>query len=34
MAYTLSTRKIQRVIDENTYNGLQATLRFRDWRKV
>ena len=34
MAYTLSTRKIQRLIDENTYNGLEATLRFRDWRKV
>ena len=34
MAYRLSTRKIQRIIDENTYSGLKATLRFRDWRKV
>ena len=34
MAYNMSTRKIQKIIDENTYSGLKATLRFRDWRKV
>ena len=34
MAYRMSTRKIQKMIDENTYSGLQATLRFRDWRKA
>ena len=34
MAYKMSTRKIQKIIDENTYSGLEATLRFRDWRKV
>lgn len=34
MAYKMSTRKIQKMIDDNTYNGLEATLRFRDWRKV
>ena len=34
MAYTMSTRKIQKLIDENTFSGLEATLRFHDWRKV
>ena len=34
MAYKLSTRKIQKMINENTYNGLEAKLRFQDWRKV
>ena len=34
MAYRLSTRKIQKMIDENTFSGLEATLKFRDWRKV
>jgi len=34
LAYRMSTRKIQKMIDENTYSGLEATLRFRDWRKV
>ena len=34
MAYRYSTRKIQKLIDDNTFNGLEATLRFRDWRKV
>jgi len=34
MAYNMSTRKIQKLIDENTFSGLEATLRFRDWRKV
>ena len=34
MAYNMSTRKIQKMIDENTFSGLEATLRFRDWRKV
>ena len=34
MAYNMSTRKIQKTIDENTVSGLEATLRFREWRKV
>tara|TARA_Y100001973_G_C5144056_1_gene304466 strand:+ start:1 stop:1056 length:1056 start_codon:yes stop_codon:yes gene_type:complete len=34
MAYRLSTRKIQNIIDENTYTGLKATLKFNEWRKV
>jgi hypothetical protein len=34
MAYRLSTRKIQKIIDENTYSGLEATLRFNEWRKA
>ena len=34
MVYRMSTRKIQKMIDDNTFSGLQATLRFRDWRKI
>jgi len=34
MAYRMSTRKIQKMIDENTFNGLEAKLRFREWRKI
>jgi hypothetical protein len=34
MAYQMSTRKIQKMIDDNTFSGLEATLRFRDWRKI
>jgi hypothetical protein len=34
LAYKMSTRKIQKMIDDNTISGLTATLRFRDWRKV
>jgi len=34
LAYNMSTRKIQKMIDENTFSGLTATLRFRDWRKI
>ncbi len=34
MAYRMSTRKIQKMIDENTFNGLEAKLRFQEWRKI
>ena len=34
LAYNMSTRKIQKMIDENTFSGLEARLRFRDWRKI
>ena len=34
LAYKMSTRKIQKMIDDNTFSGLEATLRFREWRKV
>jgi len=33
MAYNMSTRDIRKLVDENTFGELQATLRFRDWRK-
>tara|TARA_Y100001963_G_scaffold99448_1_gene136864 strand:+ start:1440 stop:2486 length:1047 start_codon:yes stop_codon:yes gene_type:complete len=34
MAYRMSTRKIQKTIDENTFNGLEAKLKFAEWRRV
>lgn len=34
LAYRMSTRKIQKMIDENTFSGLEAKLRFKSWRKV
>ena len=34
MAYRISTRKIKKIIDENTSDGLEAELKFRQWRKV
>ena len=34
MAYNLSTRKIQKIIDENSFTGLEATARLREWKKV
>jgi hypothetical protein len=34
MAYRLSSRNIQKIIDDNTVNGLEAKLKFRHWRKV
>jgi len=34
MAYRMSTRKIEKTIDSNTYSGLEATLKLNEWRKV
>ena len=34
MAYRMSTRKIQKMIDENTFSGLEATLKFNNWKKI
>ena len=34
MACRFYTRKLQKIIDENTYTGLEATLKFNEWRKV
>jgi hypothetical protein len=34
MAYKMSTRKIQKMIDDNTVSGLEAKLRFSEWRKI
>mgnify|MGYP003644725573 FL=1 len=34
MVYTMSTRKIEKLIDQNTYSGLEATLKLNEWRKV
>ena len=34
MAYNKSTRTIEKIINENTYSGLRATLKLNEWRKV
>jgi hypothetical protein len=34
MAYNKSTRTIEKIIDDNTYSGLEATLKLNEWRKV
>ena len=34
MVYTRSPSEIRRTIDQNTFNGLEATLRLRQWRKI
>ena len=34
LVYRMSTRKIQKMINENTFSGLEAKLRFQTWRKV
>ena len=34
LAYRVSTRKIQKVIDENTVEGLEAELKINEWKKL
>ncbi len=34
MVYNRKPSKIKKIIDENTFSGLEATLRFRQWKKV
>jgi hypothetical protein len=34
MIYTRTAKEIKKIIDENTYGGLEARLHFRNWRKV
>ncbi len=34
MAYKISTREIQKLIDENSYSGLKAKIKLMEWRKV
>ena len=34
LAFRISTRKIQKVIDENAVEGLEAELKLNEWRKV
>ena len=34
LAHRISTRKIQKLIDANTVEGLEAELKFKDWKKV
>ena len=34
LAYKMSTRKIQKMIDANAIEGLQAELKFNEWKKV
>jgi hypothetical protein len=34
MAYKISTREIQKLIDENSYSGLKAKIKLMEWRKA
>tara|TARA_Y100000310_G_C20692085_1_gene822980 strand:+ start:3472 stop:4527 length:1056 start_codon:yes stop_codon:yes gene_type:complete len=34
LAYRISTRKIQKVVDDNTVEGLEAELRLKDWKNI
>jgi hypothetical protein len=34
MAYNTSTRDIQKIIDNNTFKGIEATARLREWKKL
>lgn len=34
MIYSKSAKEIQKIIDDNTYSGLEARLHFRNWRKI
>jgi len=34
MSYRISTRKIQKMIDENTFRGLEATIKLNKWKRI
>ena len=34
MSYNISTKKIEKMINSNSFNGLEATARLREWKKV
>ena len=34
IAMRISTREIKKIIDKNTFSGLEATLRLNEWRRV
>ena len=34
MSYRISTRKIRKIIDENTFSGIEAELRVKEWKKI
>ncbi len=34
IAMRISTREIRKIIDKNTFSGLEATLRLNEWRRV
>tara|TARA_R100000697_G_C5451637_1_gene197697 strand:+ start:176 stop:1177 length:1002 start_codon:yes stop_codon:yes gene_type:complete len=34
MVYKMSTRKIENIIDQNSYSGLEAVLKLNEWRKI
>jgi len=34
MIYRMSASEIKKMIDKNTFSGLEAKLRFNQWRKV
>jgi len=33
MSYRISTKKIKKIIDENTFSGLEAITRLKEWKK-
>ena len=34
LAFSISVKKIKKMIDENTFNGLEATIRLNQWKRV
>ena len=34
LAYRISTHKIKSIIDNNTWSGLEANLKFQDWKRI
>lgn len=34
MIYRMSSNEIKKMIDENTFSGLEARLRFNDWKRI
>ena len=34
MSYRISTRKIRKIIDENTFSGLEAKVKLNKWKKI
>ena len=34
LAFKMSTKKIKNIIDDNTFNGLEATLKLNQWKRI
>ena len=34
MIYTRSAKEIKKIIDDNTYSGLEARMNFKNWKKI